>query len=328
MRAEKGNLMSEKALKRHESFVPCRDYIFVLLLLAGMSTYLYGWRVLILCALSLATALVCDLLVCGLQRTEFDITDLSSYTFALIFTIMLPASVSFGVVLVGTAVTVLLGNHAFGGYGHYPFHPSAFGFAFVSVCYGAVIYQYPKPFTALGLSWSTSATLSTGVAQALRQGGVPSADETQLLLGQYAGPMGTTFCLIILSCMLLLIARGTMSWQLPVTYLATCALWAFAFPRIQTTRLLSVVYEMLSGAVIFAAVFIIAAPSLTPVSRRGKALCGFVLALVTMLYRTVGVFEMGVCFAALLVHPLSPWFDRILAPKKVYVRRKGGPKRV
>lgn len=311
--------------QRHPSFVPCRDYIFAMLLLIGMASYLYGLRVVILAAVSLATSIACDLLACLMRRTRWELTDLSSEMFALMYTLMLPASIGYGVAMLGTAVTVLLGKHAFGGYNCYPFHPAAFGFAFVSVCVGDALYQYPRPFSEIGLGLQSGAQLYSGVAQALRQGGVPNVDTTDLLLGQYAGPMGTTFCLIILSCLMLLIARGTVSWQIPTSYLLVCALWAFAFPRIQTTRLLSVVYEMLSGAIIFSAVFIASVPSLSPQTKWGKVAYGVTMGLFTMFYRTVGIFEMGVCFAALFVNPLAPWFDRLFAKKTV--RMKGGKRR-
>ena len=187
--------------QRHPSFVPCRDYIFAMLLLIGMASYLYGLRVVILAAVSLATSIACDLLACLMRRTRWELTDLSSEMFALMYTLMLPASIGYGVAVLGTAVTVLLGKHAFGGYNCYPFHPAAFGFAFVSVCVGDALYQYPRPFSEIGLGLQSGAQLYSGVAQALRQGGVPNVDTTDLLLGQYAGPMGTTFCLIILSCL-------------------------------------------------------------------------------------------------------------------------------
>lgn len=317
------NLVQRK--QRHPSFVPGRDYIFAMLVLIGMASYLYGLRVVLLAAVAVATSAACDLLVCGMRRMRWDPTDLSSAMFSLMYVLMLPASIDYGVVVLGAAVTVLLGKHAFGGYGCHPFHPAAFGFAFVSVCVGEALYRYPRPFAALGLGSAGDLPLYSGVAQALRQGGVPNVDTTDLLLGQYAGPMGTTFCLILLSCLILLIARGTVSWQGPVSYLLTCALWAFAFPRIQTTRLLSVAYEMLSGAIIFSAVFIVPAPSQTPQTKWGRAAFGAAMGIFTMFYRTVGVFEMGVCFAALFVGPLAAWFDRIFARR--FARAKGGTKR-
>ncbi len=309
--------------QRHPAYLPCRDYIAAMIPLYGMAIYMYGARVAIFAALSVVTAVGCDLCSALFMRKKYDPTDLSSVMFALIYTVMLPASIRYGVVVSGVVITVLLGKQAFGGYGHYPFHPAAFGFAFMSLCCPAELYSYPRPFTPIGLGLDSGATLYPGIANALKLGGVPNVDTIDLLLGKYAGPFGTTFCLIILACLVLLIARGMISWQVPLGYLATCAVWSFAFVRIPTDRWQSILYEMLSGALIFSAVFIISIPSLEPRSRRAKFVYGIVMGLAAMFYRTVGVYEMGVCFSSLLVNPLAPYFDRLFAKGQARVRKGG-----
>ncbi|MEG2083753.1 MAG: RnfABCDGE type electron transport complex subunit D, partial [Oscillospiraceae bacterium] len=289
-----------------------------------MSGYLYGVRVAIIAGVSLVTALLCDLLVMMLTRRKADWSDISSYMLALIFVVMLPASVSYYIVAIGTAVTVLLGKQAFGGYGGYPFHPSAFGFAFTAVCFQNEVFKYPKPFSQIGLGIRSDAAVYDGISTALRMGGVPDVERTDLLIGRYHGPMGATFCLIILACLALLIAHGTMTWHIPVSFLATCSIFALAMPRIQTTRIDSLLFELLSGAVIFAAVYIVAAPSISPNRAGAKLLYGVAMGLATTLFRRIGYFEMGVCFATLLINPLAPWFDRVLERLQKKPRSKGG----
>ena len=58
-----------------------------------------------------------------------DKTENSSIPSALVLVLLLPATVHYYVVVVSVAVAILLGKHAFGGYGHYPFNPAAFGYA-------------------------------------------------------------------------------------------------------------------------------------------------------------------------------------------------------
>lgn len=312
--------MAKKQGELHVSFRPCRDYLFAAIPLLGLSWYLYGFRPLILVGISLFTALLCDVLVTLVRKIPFEPSDISSYMFAVVFTLMLPASINYGIVIVGTVVTVLLGKHAFGGYGSYPFNPAAFGFAFTSICWAEQVYLYPKSFSPIGLGLDSGAPLYSGVANILRHGGTPEIDNMDLILGNYPGPMGTTFCLIILSCLVLLIVHGAMSWHIPVTYLMTCAVWAFIFPRVSTGNFASVFYEMFSGAIIFAAVFIVAEPTTAPVHSWAKLVYGFLLGIGTMLYRTIGVYEMGVCFAILFINPLSSYLDRIFAGKALKTR--------
>lgn len=290
-----------------------------------MAGYLYGARPILIFLIAIAEAFICDLLAALMQRKRYDVTDISSYMFALIFVLMLPASVNYGIVLIGVAFTVLIGKHAFGGYGNYPFHPSAFGFAFINICFTDAIYAYPRSFSVIGTGWQSGAATYAGITNSLKFGGVPSIDSVDLFLGNYPGPMGTTFCLIILACMVLFIVHKTISWQITLTFLATCAGFALAFPRIQTGRLDSLIYEMLSGSLVFAAVFIVPEPSVTPTRPIAKLVYGFLLGAVTVLYRNFGAYEMDVCFAVLIMSPIVGRLERAVSTRaaKKSVRKAG-----
>lgn len=307
--------MAKQQTQLHRSFRPCRDYIVAMIPLVGMAWYLYGLRVLILMGISLLTALLCDLIASGMRRVKYDPSDISSYMFAMVFTAMLPASSRYEIAIIGTVVTVLLGKHAFGGYGNYPFNPAAFGFAFASVCWPMALYSYPAGFSAIGLGLDSGAALHTSIASALKFGGEPYINTMDFLLGNYPGPLGTTFCFIILASLVLLIVHGAMTWHIPTMYLVTCAAWAVVFPRVSTGAPSSVMLEMFSGAIIFAAVYIVAEPTTAPVNPAAKIVYGSLLGIGTMIFRTFGVYEMGVCFAILLLNPLSSYLDRKLMPR-------------
>ena len=54
-----------------------------------------------------------------------------------------------------------------------------------------------------------------------------------------------------------------MRWQLPLRFLAACAAFAWVFPR-AGEGMQSVVYELMSGALLFGAVFVITDPVTSP----------------------------------------------------------------
>lgn len=299
-----------------ESNARCRDYLLACIPLVGLSIYLYGFRPLVMVAIALAVALLCDLLNALLRSQSLDALDLSSYMFAVVLTLMLPAAASYYVVIVAVFVAVMLGKHAFGGYECSPFSPPAFGFAFVSVCFGEQVFKYSLPFERLSLGMSGGAALYDAPAHSLKYGGIPYVETSDLVLGNFAGPMGATFCLIILAAMFLLIERKTITGHIGISFLLTCAAISFLFPRVQATRLMSVMYEMLSGCLVFAAVFLASEPSISPKNPLPKVVYGVILGGMTMIMRFYGAFEMGFCFAILLVSPLSGWLDRRLTVKK------------
>lgn len=163
-------MVRTKRAELHRSFRSCRDFLVAMIPLVGMSMYLYGFRPFIIVLLAGVNAMLCDLTNALLRRRPYDVTDLSSIVFAEVFALMMPASVSYGVILIGTAVTVLLGKHAFGGYENYPCHPAAFGISFAAVCWPSQVFSYPKPFAALGLGFRPDVELFEASSHALNYG--------------------------------------------------------------------------------------------------------------------------------------------------------------
>ncbi len=300
----------------HRSFRPCRDFIVALVPLYAVSTWMYGLRVLILAGCAVATSFLCDLLSALVTRKRYDVTDISSYMYTLMFTALVPASVNYVVVIGISAFIVIIAKNAFGGFGSYPFNPTVFGFALASVCWGDEMFMYPKAFSEIGIGWDSGAAVSASVAHTLRQGGVPSIDSGDLLLGNYPGPLGTTFCVIIIACMFLFVAHDTITYHIPLAFLLTCAAWAVLFPRVRTGVVDSLLYELFSDSLIFSIVFLAAQPDTSPQKAPAKLIYGVALGVGSMFYRTFGAYDNGSCFAILLLSPLSATFDRMFSKKK------------
>lgn len=70
-------------------------------------------------------------------------------------------------------------------------------------------------------------------------------------------------------------------------------------------------YEMLSGALIFAAVFLLGESVSAPKNRLARILYGVLTGFLTMMFRIYGSYELGVCFALLLSCAFSGYLDRL-----------------
>ncbi len=300
----------KKPIQLHPSFRKTRDQLLILMPLCALSVWLYGFRPLIMFAIASLLAVISDAAVAAVRKRHFDVTDLSSLCFAIMLTLMLPATCSYTVVAFGTLFTVLLGKHAFGGWGVSPFHPAAYGFAATAICFPTTLFLYPQPFTKIGIAFHPAVELYEGPAATLKLGGKPDIELVDLLLGNFVGPMGATFGLIIVASFIFMIAHGEISWHVPVCFVGTCALIAFLFPRIVSGRLESVLYELCAGTLLFSAVHIAGDPGTAPSTPRARMVYGVILGAMTMLFSHYGVFQQGACFAVLLVSPLSSWLSR------------------
>lgn len=286
-----------------------------------MSCYLYGWRPALLCAAALVAGNLCDRLVALLRRRVYRMEDFSNESFALIIALLLPATVSWYVLIAAVLVGVLIGKEVFGGYGSYPFHPAAVGYVFAAVSWPEQVFRYPQPYFALPLGDAAGAPLVSGISNILRNGGVPNMSNFSLVLGEFAAPMGTGPVLILAACGLFLLVHKDIHPSAMFSFALTCAAIAFLFPRqadlagteIMATlmpRLNVVKYELLSGAMVFSAIFLLNEPYTCPRSRAGRVLYGVLLGAASMGFRYYGVYETGVCFALLLVNSVSGGIDR------------------
>lgn len=302
-----------------------RYYVDICLLsipLLSMAYFYYGLRPVLMGVFAVVLGNLCDRLVCMLRRREYRDDDWSSESFALLIALMMPASCDWYVLAVAVLAGVLIGKEAFGGYGRYPFHPTAVGYVVAAVSWPDQVFRYPAPGTILPLGNIQDMQLSGGISNMLKNGAMPNTDLLDMMLGNYAGPMGTTAVLVLLACAVFLLVRRDILLYAPLAFLATCGIIALVAPRqavlesaaiAQTIagRFHVAIYELISGSVLFGALFLATEPFTMPRKHRGgQILYGVLLGVMTTAFRYYGVYDTGICFAVLTVDSVSQWLDR------------------
>lgn len=294
---------------------------FLCIPLLCVSCYLYGLRPLLLCGFAVVMGNLCDRLISLLRRRVYQPKDYSNESFALVIALLMPATVDWYVLAMAVLSGVLIGKEVFGGYGSYPFHPAAVGYAVAAVSWPEQVFRYPAPYADIPL-WDVSgvATSST-ISDTLRSGGLINISGLSLVLGEYAAPMGAGSALVLLACALFLWAQKDVKLSASLSFLVTAGIIVFFFPRqlglTDATLAGSVMFrlrcvrdELLTGAMLFSAVFLLNEPYTCAHHRRGRILYGVLVGIVTMGFRYFGVYETGVCFALLVVNSVSGWLDR------------------
>ena len=286
-----------------------------------VSCFLYGLRPLLLCGAALLTGNLCDRLVSLLRRRVYQPKDCSNESFALLIALLMPVTVDWYVLIAAVLAGVLIGKEVFGGYGSYPFNPAALGYTVAAVSWPEQVFRYPQPYTNIPLWDASGVPVSDTVSQTLRSGGILNIGSLSLGLGEYAAPMGTGAALVILACGFFLWLQKDTRLSATVSFLVTSALTAFFFPRQVglmdasfaaglLSRLQCVRDELLTGAMLFSAVFLLNEPYTCAHHRIGRILYGVLVGAATMGFRYFGVYDTGVCFALLTVNSISGWLDR------------------
>lgn len=290
------------------------DVLIPLIMLLVVPLMYNGARVFVLTGVSVLSAMIFEALFCIFSHRPITLTDLSAIVTGFIVALLLPVSAPLWLPVIACAFAILIVKMPFGGLGRSPFNPAAAGIAFVTICFPNEVFRYRDTKLISDLDLFASPTFQGAMSPAamLHSNTRPDIYPTEMALGNYPGPMGTTAILVILACAIYLLMRRTIPWQIPICFIGVAALYAFLFPRIPGNRFDSVVFEMLSGSLVFAAVFMATDPSTSPKSNIGRALYGVLGGLVCMLLRTFGAYEQGACFAILIINSVAPEIDLIV----------------
>ncbi len=316
--------MSDKGIK--QSTVKASrlygDYLIMMIAPLLLALYHYGARALAVVASGAASAMITDLLLCALLKKKFLLKDLSNIFIGAAIALMMPAGIPLYVPVAAAFFAVAVVKVPFGGSLRAPFVPAAAGFAFASVCFKELIfdYSYNSADKLLG-ERSLGALLAQGNAVHL-----DAINTFDILSGNVAGPMGTGCALLMLACCAVLIIRRKGSLFTFCGFVAVCALYAAVFPRVNASALSSVFFELSAGSLLFAAVFFLTDYATLPQSIAAKIASGAVCGFFCMLMRTVGTYEETVCFAVLLANGFAPVINSGIKRIGAAIGRKGDAK--
>ena len=285
------------------------DAIAALSFLYAMAFYYHGPRSLVLGLFSVFVCLLCDILCSAISKKRYNLRDFSAVVTGMILPLMMPASVEYRIVAVAGIFAIVVAKVPFGGVGHNVFNPAAAGFSFAAICFEDALFTYPPADLKLPLWQTAEFTLATSPAFVLQLGGTPGYDSMSMLLGKYPGPMGATNILVLIACLIYLVSRGTVRWSMPVSFFATVAVLAFAFPRSAAGGLASVGFELATGLLLFGGIFLLGDPVTTPKREMSKVAFGITSGVMVMLFRHFGNMEEGITFALLLMNAAVWGFD-------------------
>lgn len=293
-----------------------RNYMADMLIMsaapAAVSVYYYGWRAVLIIAISALTAVICEYLACAITKKENSLSDLSALFTGVIIALMLPVSVPLWMPAVGSAFAILVAKLPFGSTTKTPFVPAAAGLAFLIICWPTGMFKFPAPGAEVLAASDPLFVSETSLAGMLKTGNSLSPDwfnYFDVFVGMIPGAMGTTSMLVCAALSLYLLIRYPDRWISSAGFVAVCAFFAVIFPRVMSGRKMSLVMELASGMLLFCAIFLITDPATQPASLISKLLYGMSAGALCMLIRYVGPYEDGSVFAVLLINAVWPVID-------------------
>jgi electron transport complex protein RnfD len=290
------------------------DVILALVPLAIIAVFYYGMRAFILIMISVISCVVFEYLYRRLFGRSRSIGDFSAIITGIIIAYNMPVTVPLWLPIAGSFFAIIIVKQLFGGIGKNIFNPAVAGIAFLTVSWPSFMSNFPltyNPEPLFSTPAPTGSDLGVTALSALMDHHIPPSNKLEMMLGNTPGNLGTACIIVVLVAGLYLLYRRIISWQIPLAFLGTVALFAAIFPRSPSGRLDSVFYELTSGSLIFAAIYMATDPVTSPVTGRARLIFGFGCGVFTVLLRYFGHYPEGAYFAILLMNPFVLALDRL-----------------
>jgi electron transport complex protein RnfD len=294
------------------------------------ATYFFGITALLVTGVSVAGCVLAEWGLSG-NKGRRTLLDGSAILTGLLLGLTLPPAIPLWMAFLGGLMAVSLGKMIFGGLGQNLFNPALVGRAFLQAAFPIVMTTWTPP-----LDWSSGAPRFFNVEPATlapplmrvpvdgMTGASPLGmakfedqitDTLTLVSGQTAGSLGETAGVLLIIIGLWLGFRRVFDWRLPLATLLSVTVFSGALYLIDSSAYPSPLFMLLTGGLLFGAVFMVTDPVTTPMTSKGAWIFGIGTGFLVVLIRVFGGLPEGVMYAILLMNSVTPLIDRYTQPK-------------
>ena len=269
------------------------DVLIALLPATVAGAIIFGWRALLVVAVTVAACVGFEALYNLLMKKEQTVDDLSAAVTGLLLGLNLPANIELWQCVIGALFAIIVVKCLFGGLGCNPVNPAITARVFMLIAFGSMV-TVADPVVVDAVSGATP--LSSEVATPL----------TKLALGLHGGAIGETCAAALLVGLAYLLVRRVITWHIPTVFVGTVFIATLLTEGMDFTAALAAI---LSGGLLIGAIFMATDYVTSPVTAWGKVIFGVGAGLITFLIRYFGVYPEGVSFAILFMNILTPYID-------------------
>ncbi|HKL85189.1 MAG TPA: RnfABCDGE type electron transport complex subunit D [Treponemataceae bacterium] len=298
--------------------------VAALLPLALYGVWLFGFPALVTIIASVVSCVVFESLFRLVTKQDIRIKDFSAVITGLLLAMVLPPTTPVWMTVLGALFAIVVAKEFFGGLGANVFNPALAGRAFLVVSFATPLTTWTAPRMAAVVDAVSTATPLSFIKPA--DGFIMSASDIaqstgfassfdlykNLFLGLRAGCIGESAIFLIILAGIVLVLTKVIDWRAPLAMIVTtiAITWISGIDPLLT---------LLSGGLMFGAVFMVTDYATSPLTPYGRLLFGFGCGLITALIRVFGGYPEGVMFSILIMNSLVPFLNKIITRKYGWV---------
>ena len=270
------------------------------------SVILFGFRAMVVIVTCIASCILSEYLSRRVMKRPQTVGDLSCVVTGILLALNLPVTINPLIAAFGGVIAIVVVKQMFGGIGQNFVNPALTARIILMNSFPARMTHWTAAFDyAAGADAVTTATPLGMLAEG-------SADQLpsylNMFLGTTGGCLGETCALAILLGGVYLIVRRVISPVIPVTYLATAAVFSFLLGR-------DPLFDLLSGGLMLGAFFMATDYTTSPLYFWGRVVFAVGCGALTLVIREFGSLPEGVSYSIILMNILTPLIERYIRPK-------------
>ena len=282
------------------------DVIIALTPGAIFGIYNFGVNALIRLLVGVGVCIAIEAIYQKAMKKKVTVSDLSAALTGLLLAMNLPSEFPIWMEVVGCAFAIIVVKQLFGGLGQNFMNPALGARAFLMLAYTAQMTNYVID----GVSSPTPLAI-------LKPGGEAEGVTHlwDMFFGSVNGVIGETSVIFLMAGAVYLLVRRVISPRIPFIYIATFAAFTFLLTPGHNFDFMYLLQELCGGGLILGAFFMATDYVTSPTTPKGRLLFGFVLGLLTFLFRMFGGSPEGVSYAIIFSNMLVPFIEKATVPK-------------
>lgn len=237
------------------------------------------------------------------------------YITGIFLSLILPINTPLYVLIIGCIIAIFVGKLIYGGFGNNIFNPALIGGLFVITMYGSLIDSRGGYLNKYELDAISSATplKNYSAVSTINYDTVikPYGNLNNFFIGTIPGSIGETSALLCIIAFIFLSYKKVIKWKIPVFYIGTVFLMTYIIGVFNGFGIWYPIFQILSGGLLFGAVFMADDPVTSPVTTVGEVIYGICLGILTVVFRYLSNLPEGVMTSILTLNMFVPILDRI-----------------
>ena len=301
-----------------------RDVVIALLPAVIVSVVFYGWKELLVLAVSVLSCIMIEWSVTKyLLRKPCTIGDWSAAVTGILLALNLPSTTPWWVVLIGAIVAIGVAKMTFGGLGQNVFNPALVGRVFLLISFPTYMTHWVQPQGLFGVDAVTGATPLGVIKEGLMQGAsVPDLmaahgySYSQMLFANIGGSAGEACAIALLVGFVYLLVRKVIKPWITLSILGTVAVVSAVFWLANPMQFTDPLFNLLTGGLILGSCFMATDYVTSPMTTKGGIIFGIGIGFITLMIRYFGSYPEGVSFAILIMNSVVPLLNKWFHQKK------------